>query len=259
MEMELLRETKNVWGQKMLVGVSWDLLWIPVAAALAFLVLHFLNRLRRRRSKHAAHKNHQANSVMDAASHEGLRHKLLDRLFHWGMAITMFVLLFSAFLPIVGIEFDWIPWHWIAGVLLTLLVIFHIVRALFIQGLSTMLPRGHDFKRGGYAASDAKYDILQKSYHWGVAATTLGVIASGIPMLIKLDTFLWDRNPGLLTDLSWGYVYVVHGITALLLIFLVILHVYFSFLPEHKALLKSMVFGKGPLHPLHDDHPGENK
>ena len=47
--MDILRETKNVWGQKMLVGISWDLLWIPVAAAFAFIVVHLLLRFTRRR------------------------------------------------------------------------------------------------------------------------------------------------------------------------------------------------------------------
>jgi len=46
--MELLRETKNVWGQKMLVGVSWDLLWIPVAAAILFIFVHLIFRTVRR-------------------------------------------------------------------------------------------------------------------------------------------------------------------------------------------------------------------
>ncbi len=49
MELEWLRHTKNAWGQKMLVGVSWDLLWIPVAAAAVVIVIHLV--LRRRRSK----------------------------------------------------------------------------------------------------------------------------------------------------------------------------------------------------------------
>lgn len=46
--MELLRYTKDVFGQKMLVGVNWELLWIPVAAAGLVIVVHFLLRARRR-------------------------------------------------------------------------------------------------------------------------------------------------------------------------------------------------------------------
>lgn len=178
----------------------------------------------------------------------GIRHHWPDRLFHWVMALSVLVLMFSAFLPVVGIQFDWIPWHWIAGVVLTLIVLFHIVRAVFVQGLSKMLPRAHDFsRRSPPAGTDSKYDIFQKSYHWGVAVVVLALIVSGIPMLLKLDTLWWDRNPGLLSDTMWGYVYVVHGIAALVLIFMLLLHLYFSFLPEHKQLLKSMITGRGPL------------
>jgi len=50
MEWELLRHTKNAWGQKMLVGVSWDLLWVPVIAALLVIAVHLLLRYRRRRA-----------------------------------------------------------------------------------------------------------------------------------------------------------------------------------------------------------------
>jgi formate dehydrogenase subunit gamma len=44
--MELFRYTRNVWGQEMLVGMSWELLWVPVAAALGFIVAHQIWRLK---------------------------------------------------------------------------------------------------------------------------------------------------------------------------------------------------------------------
>lgn len=47
--MELLRYTQDAFGRSMLVGVNWDILWIPVAAAGALVFLHMLLRLRRRR------------------------------------------------------------------------------------------------------------------------------------------------------------------------------------------------------------------
>jgi hypothetical protein len=44
---DFFRYTKDIFGQKMLVGVNWELLWLPVAAAGTFLVLHLiLRRLR---------------------------------------------------------------------------------------------------------------------------------------------------------------------------------------------------------------------
>jgi hypothetical protein len=49
MGFELLRFTKNVWGQEMLLGVSWDLMWVPVAAAAAFIVVHQIIRFAKSR------------------------------------------------------------------------------------------------------------------------------------------------------------------------------------------------------------------
>ena len=49
MDLEVLRFTKNVWGQEMLLGVSWDLMWVPVAAAAAFIVLHQIIRFAKSR------------------------------------------------------------------------------------------------------------------------------------------------------------------------------------------------------------------
>ena len=46
--MELLQYQQDVFGQKMLVGMNLDLLWVPVAAAAAVVVLHLILRTRRR-------------------------------------------------------------------------------------------------------------------------------------------------------------------------------------------------------------------
>jgi hypothetical protein len=59
------------------------------------------------------------------------RHGLTARLFHWVMAAAMFVLLFTAFLPVVGVKFPWVQWHWIAGLVLTASIVFHIIHATF--------------------------------------------------------------------------------------------------------------------------------
>ncbi len=49
--MELLRFQSDMFGQRMLVGVNWDYLWVPVAAAFAVMAVHFAWRLVRRRGK----------------------------------------------------------------------------------------------------------------------------------------------------------------------------------------------------------------
>lgn len=43
--MEFFRFSKNVWGQEMLLGMSWDPLWVPVAAAFAAIAVHQIIRL----------------------------------------------------------------------------------------------------------------------------------------------------------------------------------------------------------------------
>jgi hypothetical protein len=46
--MDPFRYARTPFGQKLLVGVNWDLLWIPFAAAGAVIVIHLLLRARRR-------------------------------------------------------------------------------------------------------------------------------------------------------------------------------------------------------------------
>ena len=65
------------------------------------------------------------------------RHSLTARLFHWIMAAAMFVLLFTAFLPKVGIQFNWVTYHWIAGTALTISILFHIVHEHKSRGRQT--------------------------------------------------------------------------------------------------------------------------
>lgn len=177
---------------------------------------------------------------------EEIRHKLPDRLFHWVMAILVVTLLCTAFLPILGLKFDWIPAHWISGVLLTLAILFHLYRALFIHGISKMMPTAGDLRSLVNRASipdDQKYDLNQKIYHWSVSFLILALVITGVIMLAKIDTPLWNRDPSILSDWNWGVVYLCHGAASMLLIFFFILHVYFAFLPQHRNLLVAMVFG----------------
>jgi len=42
-----------------------------------------------------------------------VRHASADRLLHWIMAACVLTLLGTAFLPIVGVKFEWVTIHWI--------------------------------------------------------------------------------------------------------------------------------------------------
>ncbi len=171
-----------------------------------------------------------------------MRHKLADRLFHWIMALLVIILLGTAFLPILGVKFDWVPIHWMAGVLLIVAIIYHLYRAVFVHGLKEMLPTGADMKMS--SAPEQKYDVHQKLYHWSVGTIVLALLITGGIMMAKIDTPLWKRDPSILSDWNWGIVYSIHGGASMLLIFFFILHIYFAFLPEHRTLLQSMIFGK---------------
>ncbi len=170
------------------------------------------------------------------------------------MAVCIILLGATAFLPIIGVKFDWIPIHWWTGVVLVAAILFHLYRVLAVHGIGKMLPAADDVRetvrvvlnRNTEDLKPAKYDAFQKSYHWTAAVTVLATAATGVIMLAKIDTTFWKRDPALLSEPVWGVIYVVHGLGAMLLLFLVILHVYFSLVPSHRAYLASMILGHGP-------------
>jgi cytochrome b subunit of formate dehydrogenase len=185
---------------------------------------------------------------------QALRHRWPERLFHWVMAGSVLVLGGTAFLPMFGYRFDWVPIHWIAGIVLIGAVLFHLVRVLFVHGLRDMTPGTDDIREVGRAALGrddhglraAKYDAFQKGFHLAASVTVLTAVATGIAMLWKIDTSFWRRNPAILSDQQWGMIYVAHGLASMALIFLVLLHVYFAIVPEHHKYLKAMITGRGP-------------
>ena len=98
-----------------------------------------------------------------------MRHAGIDRLFHWVTAATMTVLLATSLLPIVGVRFAWYQIHWIAGIVLTVAILLHIIRALFWQRLRTITLRAADLS--GKPAG--KYTVAQKLMHLGWTVAVL--------------------------------------------------------------------------------------
>jgi cytochrome b subunit of formate dehydrogenase len=182
------------------------------------------------------------------------RHNLLDRAYHWLMALCVFVLMATAFLPILGIKFQWLDIHWITGVALAALVLIHIVRALVFQDWRNMWIGRADLQemwRGVArlfgsrqpALLPGKYDAAQKLYHLGVAVVVLAVIGTGLLMLLKIDTPFWRRNPYWFSADTWGWVYVIHGFAAMAIVAIVIVHLYFALMPDSWYMLRAMVRG----------------
>ena len=184
-----------------------------------------------------------------------LRHALPDRLFHWLTAISVLSLLATAFLPILGLKFASVAPHWIAGLVLTLAVLFHLSRALRWRRLRDMWIGAADLRDaaafmrwnlrrpGASYPKPGKYSLAQKLFHHLILTVVLTAIASGLMMMVRIDTPLWQRNPYWLAERTWGIVYVLHGLAALCLVTLIMIHIYFALRPDKLFYTRSMLKG----------------
>ncbi|MDZ7642831.1 MAG: cytochrome b/b6 domain-containing protein [Woeseiaceae bacterium] len=230
--MDIAKFKNDVWGREVLLGVSWDLLWVAVALAFVFIAVHAIY-------KAAAKREPRPSSDGPRVS----RHAAVDRWFHWIMAVSMLVLLVTGVLPIIGIEFAWLTIHWIAGLVLTVSVLFHIVRSLFWQDLKSMWISARDLREPFDASvRPGKYSLAQKCMHAGVTVLTLLVIVSGLVLFAMIDTPWWDRTNAL-SEATLGWMFFLHGLSTLLLIMAISLHIYFGVRPEKLFYLRSMVKG----------------
>ncbi|MEO6079009.1 MAG: cytochrome b/b6 domain-containing protein [Steroidobacteraceae bacterium] len=181
-----------------------------------------------------------------------LRHAGIDRLFHWLTAAIMTVLLITSLLPIIGVHFAWYTIHWVAGILLTVIILFHIVRALFWQRPASMLAL-HGGDLTGKPAG--KYTLPQKLMHLAWTVAVLVAIVSGLLLLRKAGVPFISRDPYLRPLATWGFLTLLHDLAALLSVFLILVHVYFGILPEKRAYLRAMIRGwitRAELVPDHD-------
>ena len=80
------------------------MLWASLSAGVVFLGAHasymVLSAHRKRRTAETDAMEAARRDLPDKID----RHSLVARLFHWVMAASMFVRLFTAFLPVVGIQ-----------------------------------------------------------------------------------------------------------------------------------------------------------
>jgi formate dehydrogenase subunit gamma len=181
-----------------------------------------------------------------------LRHAGIDRLFHWIMAVAMSVLLATSLLPVMGVHFGWYTIHWMAGLLLTVIILLHIVRALFWQRPAVMLS----MNAGDFGSGRAgKYTLPQKLMHLAWTVAILVAIVTGLLLLQKAGVPFLERNPYARSLATWGFLTLLHDLAALLSVFLILVHVYFGLLPEKRAYLRAMVQGRirrTELAPEHD-------
>jgi cytochrome b subunit of formate dehydrogenase len=251
--MGIVEWATSPWGQHVPIHIAWFLIWVAVIAGLSFFVVHAI--YVRYFAQEEEFAGGAAPEVAALVPERVPRHSLAARLFHWIMAASMFTLLFTAFLPKVGIRFNWITYHWIAGTVLTISIVFHVIHASFWLDFWSIWPDKADLEdavrrvrrfMGHFVPPPrrfAKYPLENKLYHGAIVATGLSVILTGVFMMFRVRTIFFPRNPYLFGDMTWGMMYVLHGLAGVGLITLVMVHVYFAVRPEKLDITKSMIFG----------------
>jgi len=251
---ELFRRTQNPWGQDVLIGVSWDLMWTAIVLAAVFLVGHAVWYRWRKFSEHAA----ATPAAVPAGVPERIqRHSLAARLFHWTMSASMLALLFSAFVPIMDLDFaGWLTIHWIAGVVLIATIVYHIIHAIGWMDFWSMMSVGPKFFKEGFQTvrhvlsskapepeKAGKYPFDHRMYHHAIVVVSLSAVVTGVLMMMRVDTPFFTRNTYLLSDSMTGLVFAIHGFAGVSLILLIASHIYFALRPEKRWITWSMVRG----------------
>jgi cytochrome b subunit of formate dehydrogenase len=247
----IIETAYSPWGQSVPIHVAFYLLWVSAIGGLAFLVVHAIYvRYFAKSAVHAVPVDMGADLPARLP-----RHSFAARAFHWIMALAMFVLLFTAFLPKVGYQFAWVTYHWIAGIVLTISILYHVIHATFFMDSWSIWPDKTDVEdakrrwkraRGQNAPEPrkfAKYPLENKAYHFVIVLAGLSVTLTGVFMMFRVRTPFFTRNPYLFGDMIWGLMYVLHGLAGVGLIALVMVHVYFAIRPEKFDITKSMIYG----------------
>jgi len=241
------------WGKIVPIHIAWFLIWVMTISGLLFVIVHAIFVRYFAKPRQFA-PDAVPVDLAKIPAHVP-RHSLVARTFHWVMAASMFTLLFTAFLPKIGFQFDWVTYHWIAGAVLTASVVFHIFHATFFMDFWSIWPDKIDLRDGwrrtarfmGKPAPPperfAKYPPENKLYHMAIIAAGLSVIVTGVFMMSRVRTIFFPRNPYLFSDMTWGMTYVLHGLAGVGLIALIMVHVYFGIRPEKRPITKSMIFG----------------
>lgn len=252
--MDFLTWGQSPWSQDILIHISWNLLYVAAAAGVLFMAAHAIF-VRMRPSPKPAVDPH-AQQMAARIPERVVRHSGAARAFHWVMAASMFTLLFTAFLPIVGIRFGWVTIHWIAGLVLIASILYHVIHATFWLDFWSIWLTHEDISESwnrtrravGIAApvprKAGKYPADNKLYHEAIALSGFIVSFTGLFMMTRVRTPFWTRNPyAFFSDSGWGVVYVSHGLMGVLLVTLTLAHVYFAVRPEKFWITKSMLFG----------------
>jgi cytochrome b subunit of formate dehydrogenase len=251
----LVSWARSPWGENVLIHISWDLFWASLVGGLLFLLAHGGYMLFSQHHKRPSDEVDRLEAERPGLPAAIPRHSFVARMFHWVMAVAMLTLLVTAFLPIVGVRFAWVYWHWMAGILLTASILFHIVHATFFLDFWSIWVGPKDIpefkaemmreigREDVPGPRPGKYPLGNRLYHLAVMVAGLIVVATGILMMYRVRTNIIERNPYVMSDPAWGITYVLHGLMGVGFVGLVIAHIYFALRPEKLWITKGMIFG----------------
>lgn len=252
--MELFREVFNPWGQQVLIGISWVLLYAAIVAGAAFVIGHaiyagFIAQ------KETPPSEAEVLAAAPSAPDRIPRHSLTTRLSHWTLAVAVLTLLITGFVPILGLKFPWVTLHWIAGLVLAVYTVFHTFHAIARRNLRSMWIGASDVREmsdrlkamanptGVEVAKPGKWGTENKAFHHLTAAAGLTVVATGLLMMLRVNTIFASANPYILPDSTWGVMFIFHGLGAVVFVGAIMVHIYFALHPDKHWITWSMIRG----------------
>ena len=154
----------------------------------------------------------------------------------------------------MGWQFDWVEIHYTAGLVLTGSIIYHIIHTTFFLDFWSIWVGPKDIpefkaeimREAGHTVPGrhpAKYPIGNRLYHLVLTFVGCTVSVTGMTMLWRMGTPFITPNPYILGEGTWGWVYVLHGMTGLSLAGLSVAHIIFGARPKNWWLTKSMIIG----------------
>lgn len=251
--MEWVRAARNPWGEEVLLGLAWDVAWLVVVIGALFIVGHAL--FARRKSEEPV-PSVDPTVAASVPAHVP-RHSMSARISHWVLAASVLVLLGTAFVPMLGLQFAWVAPHWIAGLVLGVYVVYHLVDTLArlswgkmwigFSEIGESISRTRDFFSGREDPEKrpGKWGTENKIFHHVTGLAGLAVLVTGGLMMTRVDTWFWAANPYMLeiSDADWGIVYVLHGVAAVGFVGLLMAHIYFALRPDKLWITRSMFKG----------------
>ena len=209
-------------GQNVPIHIAWFLIWVALIAGLLFLDracdLHPVFRQRERIRSRCVAASCEPRCL---PAFPGTRWRRGCFTGSWRRRCSPCCS--PRFCPRLAFQFDWVTYHWIAGTVLTISIIFHIIHASFYLDFWSIWPDRADLedawkrfqrfmgKSSALPRKFAKYPLENKLYHGAIIVTGLSVILTGVFMMSRVRTIFFPRNPYLFSDMTWGLMYVLHG------------------------------------------------